>query len=105
VRVRPVPQAAAPAARRSRLRARHPRLALPPLASAAEALEWFDAEWPNLSELLRATVLAGRHRHAWQLVLLTSHYLTTRSTYPDWSHWGLTGLNAARAVRDTEARC
>jgi len=83
-------------------RARQPRLALPPLVSAAEALEWFDAEWPNLSELLRATVLAGRHRHAWQLVLLTSHYLTTRSTYPDWSHWGLTGLNAARAVRDTE---
>jgi DNA-binding SARP family transcriptional activator/tetratricopeptide (TPR) repeat protein len=83
-------------------RTRHPRLALPPLVSAADALEWFDAEWPNLSELLRATVLAGRHRHAWQLVLLTSHYLTTRSTYPDWSHWGLTGLNAARAVRDTE---
>ncbi|HEY3605897.1 MAG TPA: BTAD domain-containing putative transcriptional regulator [Pseudonocardiaceae bacterium] len=83
-------------------RARHPRLALPALVSAGQALEWFDAEWPNLSELLRATVLAGRHRHAWQLVLLTSHYLTTRSTYADWSHWGLTGLQAARAVRDTE---
>jgi DNA-binding SARP family transcriptional activator/tetratricopeptide (TPR) repeat protein len=82
-------------------RAEHPRLALPTLASAGQALEWFDAEWPNLSELLRTTVLAGRHRQAWQLVLLTSHYLTTRGTYADWSHWGLTGLHAARAVRDT----
>jgi tetratricopeptide (TPR) repeat protein len=83
-------------------RALHPRIALPTLVSAGQALDWFDAEWPNLSELLRATVSAGRHRHAWQLVLLTSHFLTTRSTYSDWSHWGLTGLTSARAVGDTE---
>ncbi|HEY0806241.1 MAG TPA: BTAD domain-containing putative transcriptional regulator, partial [Pseudonocardiaceae bacterium] len=83
-------------------RALHPRIALPTLVSAGQALDWFDAEWPNLSELLRATVSAGRHRHAWQLVLLTSHFLTTRSTYSDWSQWGLTGLASARAVGDTE---
>jgi DNA-binding SARP family transcriptional activator/tetratricopeptide (TPR) repeat protein len=83
-------------------RALHPRIALPTLVSAGQALDWFDAEWPNLSELLRATVSAGRHRHAWQLVLLTSHFLTTRSTYSDWSHWGLTGLASARAAGDTE---
>ncbi|HEX4721677.1 MAG TPA: BTAD domain-containing putative transcriptional regulator [Pseudonocardiaceae bacterium] len=84
------------------LRARQPRIAMPTLVSAGQALDWFDAEWPNLSELLRATVSAGRHRHAWQLVLLTSHFLTTRSTYSDWSHWGLTGLASARADGDAE---
>ncbi|HEX9335544.1 MAG TPA: BTAD domain-containing putative transcriptional regulator [Pseudonocardiaceae bacterium] len=83
-------------------RVKHPRITLPTLVSAGQALDWFDAEWPNLSELLRATVSGGRHRHAWQLVLLTSHFLTTRSTYSDWSHWALTGLASARAVGDTE---
>lgn len=82
--------------------ARYPRLALPVLVSPGQALDWFGDEWPNLSELLRATVAAQRHRDAWQLVLLTSHFLTTRSTYSDWSHWGLTGLRSARAVEDTE---
>lgn len=79
-----------------------PRIALPTLVSPGQALDWFDQEWPNLTELLRATVAGGRHRQAWQLVLLTSHFLTTRSTYADWSHWGRTGLDAARAAADTE---
>lgn len=84
------------------LRARHPRIALPTLVSATSALDWFDAEWPNLSELLHTTVSADRHRQAWQLVLLTSHYLTTRGTYADWSHWALTGLASARLAGDAE---
>jgi DNA-binding SARP family transcriptional activator len=77
-----------------------PRLA--PLVSPGQALDWFDEEWPNLTALLRAVVAEGRHRTAWQLVLLTSHFLTTRTTYPEWSEWGLTGLSCAREVADTE---
>lgn len=84
------------------LTARYPRLALPVLVSPGQALDWFDAEWPNLSALLRTTVAAQRHRDAWQLVLLTSHFLTTRSSYADWSYWATTGLRSARAVEDTE---
>jgi DNA-binding SARP family transcriptional activator/tetratricopeptide (TPR) repeat protein len=79
-----------------------PRITLPTLVSPGQALDWFGEEWPNLTELLRATVAAGQHRRAWQLVLLTSHYLTTRSTYADWSHWGRTGLACARSAADTE---
>jgi DNA-binding SARP family transcriptional activator/tetratricopeptide (TPR) repeat protein len=82
--------------------ASHPRTAVPGLVSAAQALDWFEVEWPNLSELLRATVAADRHRQAWQLVVLTSHFITTRSTYSDWEHWGSTGLASARAVSDVE---
>jgi DNA-binding SARP family transcriptional activator/tetratricopeptide (TPR) repeat protein len=82
--------------------AAHPRTAVPPLESSEQALDWFEAEWPNLSELLHASVTAGRHRQAWRLVVLTSHFLTTRSTYSDWSHWGSTGLDSARAVADAE---
>lgn len=78
----------------------YPKLSLPTLVSPGQALDWFDEEWPNLSELLRATVAAGQHRKAWQLVLLTSHFLTTRSTYSDWSYWGMVGLDSARAVPD-----
>ncbi|HEX5401859.1 MAG TPA: BTAD domain-containing putative transcriptional regulator [Pseudonocardiaceae bacterium] len=80
----------------------YPRISLPTLVSPGQALDWFDDEWPNLSELLRATVADGQHGKAWRLVVLTSHFLTTRTTYPDWSHWGMTGLRSARAVADTE---
>lgn len=80
----------------------HPKLTLPTLVSPGQALDWFDEEWPNLSALLRGTVAAGQHRKAWQLVLLTSHFLTTRTTYSDWSHWAMTGLASARAVADSE---
>jgi DNA-binding SARP family transcriptional activator/tetratricopeptide (TPR) repeat protein len=82
--------------------AEYPRISLPTLVSPGQALDWFDDEWPNLSELLRATVADGQHGKAWRLVVLTSHFLTTRTTYPDWSHWGMTGLRSARAVADTE---
>jgi DNA-binding SARP family transcriptional activator/tetratricopeptide (TPR) repeat protein len=79
----------------------YPKVALPTLVSPGQALDWFDDELPNLSEVLRATVAAGHHGRAWQLVLLTSHFLTTRCTYADWSRWGSTGLDAARRAADT----
>ncbi|HEX3592299.1 MAG TPA: BTAD domain-containing putative transcriptional regulator [Pseudonocardiaceae bacterium] len=82
--------------------AEYPKISLPAVVSPGQALDWFGGEWPNLTELLPAVVADGRHREAWQLVLLTSHFLTTRSTYSDWSHWGLTGLRSARAVADAE---
>jgi DNA-binding SARP family transcriptional activator len=78
----------------------YPKLALPTLVSPGQALDWFDDELPNLSEVLRTTVASGRHRHVWQLVLLTSHFLTTRCGYADWSRWGYIGLNSAREERD-----
>jgi DNA-binding SARP family transcriptional activator/tetratricopeptide (TPR) repeat protein len=78
----------------------HPKVALPTLVSPGQALDWFDDELPNLSEVLDATMARGHHVRAWQLVLLTSHYLTTRCTYADWSRWGGAGLAAARAAED-----
>jgi DNA-binding SARP family transcriptional activator/tetratricopeptide (TPR) repeat protein len=77
-----------------------PKLTLPMLVSPGQALDWFDDELPNLTEVLRTTVAGGQHRHVWQLVLLTSHFLTTRCGYADWSRWGQTGLNSARAEPD-----
>lgn len=82
--------------------AQYPRTAVPVLVSTAQALDWFEVEWPSLSALLCATVAAGRHRNAWQLVVVTSHYLTTQSGYADWLYWGTTGLESARAVHDVE---
>jgi tetratricopeptide (TPR) repeat protein len=78
------------------------RIALPPLAGPADALAWFDAEWSNLAALLADTVAAERHRIAWQLVELVSHYLTTQARYPEWSFWANTGLAAARAAGDRD---
>jgi tetratricopeptide (TPR) repeat protein len=78
----------------------YPKLSLPTLVSPGQALDWFDDELANLTEVLRTTVAAGRHRHVWQLVLLTSHFLTTRCGYADWSRWGNIGLDSARDERD-----
>lgn len=75
-------------------------LAMPTLRTAADAVAWFDAEWPNLSALLRDIEADGRHREVWQLVLVASHYLTRRTTYGEWSEWGRIGLAAARAAED-----
>lgn len=79
-----------------------PRVAVPPLDTPEDARDWFDREWPNLTELLAVTVAEGRHRAAWQLVQLVSHYLTTATTYAEWVHWARTGLASARADGDAE---
>jgi DNA-binding SARP family transcriptional activator/tetratricopeptide (TPR) repeat protein len=77
------------------------RIARPPLPTARHALDWFEAEWQNLNAMLRVTVAAGRHRDAWQLVALCSHFLSTQASYADWSDWAGIGLGAARAIGDT----
>jgi DNA-binding SARP family transcriptional activator/tetratricopeptide (TPR) repeat protein len=81
---------------------RYPASARPALATAEQAVAWFDTEWPNLDALLETTVAAGRHLDAWHLVLLTSHYLGARASYANWSRWARIGLASARVIGDVE---
>ncbi|HEX3787685.1 MAG TPA: BTAD domain-containing putative transcriptional regulator [Pseudonocardiaceae bacterium] len=81
---------------------RAPKTARPTLDTAEHGLAWFDAEWANLTALLRATVAEGLHRDAWRLAALAAPALTVRPDYPDWPGWARTGLAAARAGGDAD---
>ena len=79
---------------------------IPMLASAEQALRWFDAEWPNLVAAVRLGAAAGLHAHTWQLALCLRTYMYLRGLTSDWAAVFELGLRAARAVgdRDGESR-
>jgi tetratricopeptide (TPR) repeat protein len=78
----------------------------PVLASAEQALRWFDAEWPNLVAAVRLGAAVGLHRHTWQLALCLRTYVYLRGLTSDWAMLFELGVNGARAAgdRDGESR-
>ena len=78
----------------------------PVLASAEQALRWFDAEWPNLVAAVRLGAAVGLHRHTWQLALCLRTYVYLRGLTADWAMLFDLGLRGAQAAgdRDGESR-
>jgi DNA-binding SARP family transcriptional activator/tetratricopeptide (TPR) repeat protein len=78
----------------------------PVLASAEQALRWFDAEWPNLVAAVRLGAAVGLDRHTWQLALCLRTYVYLRGLTSDWAMLFELGLRGARAAgdRDGESR-
>lgn len=72
----------------------------PEITSRTQALEWFDAEWPNLVAAVRAANGGGLHCLAWPLVRLQFNYLMVRCPWEDWIRIYTDGLHSARAVDD-----
>ncbi|SFS56811.1 AfsR/SARP family transcriptional regulator [Saccharopolyspora flava] len=72
----------------------------PEVGSRSQALEWFDAEWPNLVAAVRAAKLAGLHDMAWPLARLQFNYLMVRCPWEDWIRVYTDGAESARAVGD-----
>ncbi|MDI2030702.1 BTAD domain-containing putative transcriptional regulator [Saccharopolyspora sp. TS4A08] len=72
----------------------------PEVGSRSQALEWFDAEWPNLVAAVRAAKLAGMHDMAWPLARLQFNYLMVRCPWEDWLRVYTDGAESARAVGD-----
>ncbi|MEU5694714.1 BTAD domain-containing putative transcriptional regulator [Actinosynnema sp. NPDC020468] len=69
-------------------------------ATAAQALSWFDKEWPNLIALVHAGAEAGLHREVWQLVRLVYTYCVTRLVGREWHAIAEFGLVSARVSGD-----
>lgn len=76
--------------------------ARPSIQNRAEALGWFDAEWPNLVAAVRRGYDVGTHDLVWPLVRMQFNYLMVRCPWEDWTSIYTVGLAAARAVEDTE---
>lgn len=72
--------------------------ARPRITSRAEALEWFDVEWPNLVSAVRVANSEGLHEHAWPLVRLQFNYLMVRCPWEDWIQLYDDGMDSARAL-------
>ncbi|WP_188984229.1 AfsR/SARP family transcriptional regulator [Saccharopolyspora thermophila] len=70
----------------------------PRIADRAQALEWFDAEWPNLVAAVRVANAEGMHDLAWQLARLQFNYLMVRCPWEDWIRIYTDGLDSARTV-------
>ncbi|QGK68506.1 tetratricopeptide repeat protein [Allosaccharopolyspora coralli] len=73
----------------------------PVIGSRAQALEWFDAEWPNLVATIRVLNARGMHELCWPLVRLQFNYVMVRCPWEDWIQIYTDGLDSARAVDDT----
>ncbi|GAA4611945.1 AfsR/SARP family transcriptional regulator [Saccharopolyspora hordei] len=72
----------------------------PRIHDRTQALDWFDAEWPNLVAAVRAANARGMHEEAWQLARLQFNYLSVRCPWEDWIRVYTDGLASARAVGD-----
>ncbi|GAA0653035.1 BTAD domain-containing putative transcriptional regulator [Kutzneria viridogrisea] len=72
----------------------------PVIATADQALRWFDAEWPGLVAAVRFGAAKGLHRRAWQLALCLRSYLYLRGLAADWADLFRLGLASAQAVGD-----
>ncbi|MER6993475.1 BTAD domain-containing putative transcriptional regulator [Saccharopolyspora hirsuta] len=72
----------------------------PEINDRAQALDWFDAEWPNLVAAVRAANARGMHDLAWQLARLQFNYLMVRCPWEDWIRVYTDGLDSARAIDD-----
>ncbi|MGW1680910.1 tetratricopeptide repeat protein [Saccharopolyspora sp. NPDC002376] len=76
-------------------------VARPEISDRAQALDWFDAEWPNLVAAVRAAKARGMHDLAWQLARLQFNYLMARvPSWEDWIRVYTDGLDSARAADD-----
>ncbi|ASU77323.1 SARP family transcriptional regulator [Actinopolyspora erythraea] len=73
---------------------------VPGITGRAEALEWFDAEWPNLVAAIDTAAGLGWHRIAWCLVRLQFNYLMVRCPWEDWVTIYTRGLESARHIGD-----
>jgi DNA-binding SARP family transcriptional activator/tetratricopeptide (TPR) repeat protein len=69
---------------------------VPRPATSAQALSWFDKEWPNLIALVHAGAEAGLHDQVWQLVRLVHTYCVTRLVFREWHGTAEFGLASAR---------
>lgn len=72
----------------------------PGIADRAEALAWFDAEWPNLVAATRTAKAADMHELVWQFVRLQFNYVMVRCPWDDWIQIYADGLESARNVDD-----
>jgi DNA-binding SARP family transcriptional activator len=77
----------------------HPRI-----SDRAEALAWFDAEWPNLVATIRAAKTANMHELVWQFVRLQFNYVMVRCPWDDWIQIYADGLESAKNVDDQVAK-
>lgn len=71
-------------------------VARPRITNRVEALEWFDAEWPNLVAAIRVANIEGMHDLAWPLVRLQFNYLSVRCPWEDWIKIYTDGIDSAR---------
>ncbi|WP_156757504.1 AfsR/SARP family transcriptional regulator [Actinokineospora pegani] len=99
--------AAADTARRHlRAAADGPRIAVPaelPLPSLPDrdaALDWFEAEWPNLLAALAKGAELDLHDRVWRLARLCGEFRRTRPRRDDWEWLIGLGLDSARAAGD-----
>lgn len=72
----------------------------PRIADRAEALAWFDAEWPNLVAAFRSASAAGMHDRVWRFARLQFNYVMVRCPWDDWIEIFTDGLRAAEIVDD-----
>ncbi|SDK47884.1 DNA-binding transcriptional activator of the SARP family [Actinopolyspora mzabensis] len=73
---------------------------VPEITGRADALEWFDAEWPNLVAAIETAADRRWHRMAWWLVRLQFNYLMVRCPWEDWVTIYTSGLESARRIGD-----
>ncbi|MBE9374098.1 tetratricopeptide repeat protein [Saccharopolyspora sp. HNM0983] len=69
-----------------------------------DALEWFDAEWPNLVAAVRAANAEGLHELCWPLVRLQFNYLMVRCPWEDWIRIYTDGADSAGERDDPGGR-
>lgn len=74
-----------------------------PLNNAAEALEWFDMERPNLVAGARAALDAGLPRRAWELAMVLTPIHAHNFAFDDWSALSDLAVTAAETLADQAA--
>ncbi|RZQ61879.1 tetratricopeptide repeat protein [Amycolatopsis suaedae] len=79
--------------------------ATPAVDSIDAALDWFDAEWPNLMATLEAARAAGRDEQTWQLARVMHTYRVVRPLRDDWTRLVEIGLAAAVDADSDLGRC
>ena len=92
-----------PAERHRRPRIPQPRTAVPPLAGAAEARAWLDAELANLAASAAYTAGHGWPRHATRLSATLSRYLSGGGHFAEAAVIHTHALSAARSLADRVA--
>ncbi|MEV6233708.1 ATP-binding protein, partial [Saccharopolyspora shandongensis] len=81
-----------------------PEVPRPEITDRSQALEWFEAEWPNLVAAVRAANAEGMHDLAWQLARLQFNYLMVGCPWEDWIRIYTDGLDSARAIDDSTGK-
>lgn len=71
-----------------------------PIADAAAALTWFDAEHPGLLAVQRRAAAAGEHRLVWQVSWVLGSYLHRRGRLDDYLTSWRSGVAAAAVLAD-----